>query len=127
MREMKFRAWDTLLDTMLGMKEIERSGMNLFVLCEGVEIVKLMQWTGLKDKNGREIYEDDILHYFVEEYPGGHYREREEKRRVTFSDGCFWLVSENGDDPLYAVHAADDELEIIGNIYENPELLEVVP
>ncbi|WP_438312308.1 YopX family protein [Sporosarcina sp. FA9] len=82
------------------------------------------QFTGLEDTNGKEIYEGDILHYLIEEYPGGHYREREEKRIVEFVDGCFWLLSKNGDEPLYAVHAADDELKILGNIYENPKLLE---
>ncbi len=64
-----------------------------------------MQYTGLKDKNGKEIYEGDIARF------------REYNHHINFSDGGFYV----GDfDTLGSINTA---VEIIGNIYENPELL----
>lgn len=85
----------------------------------------LMQFTGLLDKNGKEIYESDIIDYVIQEYNGGVYVERTERREVTYSDGCFWFVSEKGDEALGAVWREDDELEVVGNQFEHPELLEL--
>lgn len=83
------------------------------------------QYTGLKDKNGKNIYEGDIIHYFITHWINGCPVEREEKRLVSYSDGCFWLTDNKGDDALFFVREEDDEIEVIGNIHENPELLEV--
>jgi len=63
------------------------------------------QFTGLKDKNGVKIYEDDIMEN----------KEMESKEVVIFSEGCFSIYS------LLAL----EEFEVIGNIYENPELLKI--
>ncbi len=73
----------------------------------------LMQYTGLKDKNGKEIYEGDIM-----ATPNGH------KGVVTYDECQYILASSKGEyenDMFYKVknHGA----EVIGNIYENPELL----
>lgn len=71
----------------------------------------LMQFTGLKDKNGKEIYEGDVLDNY-----GGKYNSIVEWNAGE-DDECrnyiagFWLNYEPGD------------LEVIGNIYENPELI----
>ncbi|MDK4524971.1 YopX family protein [Fusobacterium necrophorum] len=75
-----------------------------------LHFVKLMQYTGLKDKNGKEIYEGDIVVWIDS---GGNKRQN----KVFFKQGAFRIcnlcfeISEYG------------ELEVIGNVYENPELL----
>ena len=63
----------------------------------------LMQYTGLKDKNGKEIYEGDIV------ISNGH------KTDVRFYQGMFNIGMNS---PLYKY-----EVEVVGNIYENPEML----
>ena len=75
------------------------------------------QYTGLKDKNGVEIHEGDIVKYVT-----NYYGKRQERQKVVE-----WIDDMQDDsfgEPLsmgYRFHG--DELEVIGNIYENPELL----
>ena len=98
---------------------------------------KLMQCTGLKDKNGKLIYEGDIVNVYVSS-------EKLYRYQVKFEIGSFMLVSneEIFDFPnkwndnvyplsqLYFEYENEDycieQLEVIGNIYENPELLKEV-
>lgn len=72
---------------------------------------KLMQFTGLHDKNGKEIYEGDVL------YDDHH----EEYGLVVFEEGGFRVNWETTTDDLFE---NCDVLEIAGNAYENPEVLE---
>jgi len=76
-----------------------------------------MQYTGLKDKNGKEIYEGDIIsdHVGIGEV---EYVERHAAFRVNYHDGqAKWFYD-------YFLQGERESIEWIGNIYENPELLE---
>ncbi len=134
-REIKFRAWDkknacfykpifeawagrlsTLFIGLSGdLSEHTMSGLTHESLFPDRFIIE--QYTGLKDKNGREIYDGDIVR---DSY--------DSMQSVIFwnpvgSWGCYEIV-----DPkylmTYTVDEDDDADEIIGNIHENPELLE---
>lgn len=123
----KFRAYDSgSLSRMYQPDEVMVGNGNIWIIDEdsvaGDWIVNndihLMQSTGLKDKNGKEIFEGDIVDYkgrkAVVKWHGSYasfiYR---------FVDGLKERVSEW--DPLFLAYL---KCEVIGNIYENPELLE---
>lgn len=146
MREIKFRAWDKknnkwLEDTFLincdgaivSVFEKIDAGQRWYALFVGLD-VEIMQFTGLTEKDGKEIYEGDIvkLANFSGIYQvmyGNNF----------FNCGQFYLTSDNLRNPTYRRKTFRNELllnacgyfmdnsitsiEIIGNIYENPELL----
>lgn len=119
----KFRAWDKKLKKMFEVSFIDFDtkliGLNidLEIIIFDFDDVNLMQSTGLFDKNGKEIFEGDIVkmakdvysdltYYEIVRHRGGAYRLESNQH------GCeLWLRRTN--------------CEVIGNIYENQELLEV--
>lgn len=117
MREVKFRGIDISDCWHYGMlsKKDNRfyiSNRAGIVYAYEVRTKTVGQYTGLKDINGKEIYEGDIL--ITKDIEGKKYQ-----TCVTYENGMFL----SGEEPLY-----DDvflfEAEVVGNIYENPELLD---
>lgn len=125
MREIKFRVWDTYNKEMLELKELNyeygepaiRTTMysNYF----GPSDMILMQYVGLKDKNGKEIYEGDIVQILGGEYEQGFY---EWDEKVQIKD----LIYDGFNLMMTISQIGNQAIEIIGNIYENPELLKGV-
>lgn len=85
------------------------------------------QFTGLCDKNGKEIYEDDIVHGTLN-YPDASFNTtlQDEKGIVAMQDCCWMLTVPNGDDYDGGVISRYDSIEVIGNIHDNPELLKAL-
>jgi uncharacterized phage protein (TIGR01671 family) len=115
MREIKFRAWDKTNKKMvygnIGFIQYENDftvgAFDSFGYPIQNKNVELMQYTGLKDKNGKEIYEGDIVRWFFME------------ERVSPIEYHKWFFQPKGWGNIDL-----SETEVIGNIYENPELLE---
>lgn len=119
----KFRAWDKLNNEMSVVEQInfnrgefESIGYGVSSLREANK-VELMQSTGLKDKNGKEIFEGDIVKMAKDVYSKLTYYEV-----VRHRGGAYRLESKQHGCELWLRHT---DCEIVGNIYENPELLEV--
>ena len=121
MREIKFRVWDKLNKEMFDVEIInfqERRVYKDTVSYRKFEDIELIQYTELKDKNNKEIYEGDILSDGNNEKP----------YKVIFENGSFRAEFE-GDFNEYSFDLIDvvaQGCEIIGNIYENPELIKEV-
>lgn len=145
-REIKFRAWDIKNKRMIYEANdlvggyLIRIDLDGYVsatykqICFDSDEIILMAFTGLKDKNGKEIYEGDILCYKAEKMTkdgalilGTEGFHPENSVKVYFEDGIFWgegkyrrreevcqLISQYRKFLIF---------EVIGNIYENPELL----
>ncbi len=87
----------------------------------------LMQCTGLKDKNGVLIYEADILKFktkFLHDIQAGEKQEFIGKVYFAIGNSAFTIENEDGGNSAnFNQYHGGQEIEIIGNIYENPELL----
>lgn len=127
MRKIIFRAWDKDNEVMIPWEDLrfEKDGDDIIVYSkgdgcffEGTES-ELMQYTGLHDKNGKEIYEGDILSA-VDVY--GRYQGYVSwwKDRWVLS----YKVKQTPQLQHQSLMTVANNKEVIGNIYENPDILE---
>ena len=116
MKELKFRVWDKIQKIMEYKPTFTYDGESKAITpiffrnddYYAIEEPVIMQYTGLKDKNGKEIYEGDIVKwkYIID--------------KVFFDEKNGGYIGES----IQINHSTLDEIEVVGNIYENPELLE---
>ena len=126
MREIKFRAWDEHIEAMVSPEDMQLDGSGLvaryYQNCDDEESIWvtdsislkgiiLLQYTGLKDKNGVEVYEGDIGKF------NGYICKLEWDEKAA----RFWWIDIITDQWILG---RPSDAEVIGNIYENPELLE---
>ncbi len=133
MRETKYRAWDKENEVMVYSDDnpnddfafiVENDGLQFYYIDSDRHLMDTnsikLQYTGLKDKNGTEIFHKDIVDWIDGEF----------SFRAVVEDG-YWQWYLKGVYPIDNFDFADytdknqTDLVIVGNIYENPELLEV--
>jgi hypothetical protein len=111
MREIKFRAWnekDKCMSTEIGLYDFDKDGKNNFP----ESCCSIMQYTGLKDKNGKEIYEGDIVMFGPLNY------------EVYFDENTFSFRCKNLNNKFFSHRELYGySWIIIGNIYKNEEML----
>ena len=129
MREIKFRVWeerekeyDTWSYILDENGNLFRNAYGALICCDKKDYI-VERYTGLKDKNGKKIYEGDIVTFMVERF-----------NNVTLGfeseDWHTAVVEWNQDDACYSFMVRDvpfsvrHEAEVIGNIHKQPELLE---
>lgn len=103
MREIKFRVWDKREHIMINPSEFV---LPMPCMSES-DLWIIMQYTGLKDKNGKEIYEGDIIHESLIIY-----------EVIWTYQGCF--VGKDKNNAMIELYLIENK-EIIGNVYENPD------
>lgn len=123
MREIKFRIWDSDLKKMRYLNnthdiiEFDEKGIGQYHNLQtgyGEWFSELMQYTGLKDKNGVPIYEGDIVQYKPEET----------KYTVMFDPTGYWCLDGNGvrnSEMLIQTDDTNKYIEVIGNIFDKED------
>ncbi len=125
-REIKFRAWFKPLKRMYLVRELKFGRNNKITVITnhtgGTAPIsyEIMQFTGLKDKNNKDIYEGDILTYGL--------KKDEIIIQIIWNDlddNGFKVISQKDKNCLHdiRIYRFEEQSEVIGNIYENPELL----
>ena len=119
MREIKFRVWNKRLKELLKVDKIKfdkkdkiKSVHTGIGISGEVDEIELLQFTGLKDKNGKEIYEGDIIKH----------NELTGYCVIEWKKLC-WCLKHIGWNSVGLRQYNSSEMKVIGNIHENPELL----
>lgn len=142
MREIKFRAWSKKEKRMINASNVIYQTIPVAPTKQGFRlksVFTLMQYTGLKDKNGKEIYEGDIVKFIkLERKEGSTFEEATGKdwEKAYNKIPCFGKVLWSNNEAKFYVRGKEEafydnmgskfswnELEVIGNIYENKKLL----
>lgn len=123
-REIKFRVWSEKNKKMLEIqKHSFKTGKSMpYGYNIAYDFGELMQYTGLKDENGKEIYEGDILSIKI------YSRDKiivQCKALVEFKDGCFGVIWGYDKSFLSLKSFFNTKFEVVGNKCENPEILGV--
>lgn len=132
-REIKFRAWDK------HNKKMFFWDIKNFDTKHASHYDNLMQYTGLKDKNGKEIYEGDVVRWGMYENSKEHYHRYASvslnpdiQFSIIYYVDSKTLHKKKTDNYVFtfgefAYKDTHNHLEVIGNIYENPELIKANP
>ena len=133
MRDIKFRGKDLSSKWRYGDLVQEKWGQGKAIMIKkdkrawSALEATIGQYTGLKDENGKEIYEGDIIEFSYDMFVG-YFDTFIAKGKVVFEEGAFYVeVFENEritKDEAYLLYSINlDTIELMGNIYDNPELL----
>ncbi len=127
-REIKFRAWDKEERCLIPPAEIAITAEGTIYTWDRIDEewqaeaipIEVYEYTGLHDKNGKEIYEGDIVKF-------SYISPLDQKEKsyiwvVRYGNGMYWLrhIKHYYDSTLYLKFT---QIEVVGNIYENPEFL----
>ena len=126
MREIKFRAWSSVRKEMAEVEIIHFKGNAVYLISKYLRLVanldetELMQFTGQKDMNGKEVFEEDILKLENRDFGIVQYNNLNCNYYIQLINYHFNVAID-----FKKVFSYQSKVEIIGNKYENPELLEV--